>query len=609
MTRDRRLVLATVLLGWTAAASAQPASGPFPRPAPKFEVALERSVPVPMRDGVRLRADLYRPIGVAGKLPTVLLRTPYNKLAYHNNGAPRPNTPVSFFAGHGYAVVVQDVRGQYESDGFYRVDNDDGRDGYDTIDWIVKQPWATGKVGTYGCSYLGEVQLLLAKMRHPNHVAMIPQSASGAIGTAGGYYTNFGTFEGGALTLSTIFGWFRGAGHQVKNGPRPEIDFAAMLRTLPVNEMAKRAGYAPSEFADFVSKPPADSYWAAKGYLTDQDRFDTPALHVNSWFDVTPEQTMYAVDLLRKNSVSAAARNNQFVIMSPTTHCASEAATADTKVGDRTFGDARLDYYKIYLDWFDHWLKGVDNDVLKRPKVQYYVMGANEWRTSATWPAPGTKMVSYFLGSDRGANTASGDGTLTIAPPSRERKDTITYDPERPFPSRGGTICCTGNPADQPGAFDQSDLESRADLLVYSTAPLEQGLTIAGTVKAILYVSSDAKDTDFTGKLLDVDPEGRAWNVVNGIKRARYREGFAKTVWMEKDQVYRIEVSLKATAYRFGAGHRVRLHLSSSDFPAYDRNLNTGGDNSTETSWVKARNAIHSGPRSPSALVLPVAPR
>ena len=595
--------------GQPAAAMAQQPDGPFPRPAPRFEVTLERNLAVTMRDGVVLRADVYRPVGGSAKLPVVLMRTPYNKAAYHDNGVPRPASPAAFFAGQGYAVVVQDIRGQYQSDGFFQVQNDDGRDGYDTIDWVVKQPWATGKVGTYGCSYLGEVQLLLAKLHPPHHTAMIPQAASGATGSAGGFYTNWGAYEGGAFTLSTVFGWFRGNGHQVKNGPRPEVDFATMLRTLPVADMAKRAGYAESEFSKFVSNAPADSFWAAKGYLTDRDRFDTPALFVNSWLDVTPEQTMYLVDLVRRNSISATARNNQFVIMSPTTHCASEAATAATRVGDRTVGDARLDYYRIYLDWFDHWLKGIDNGVLQRPKVQYYLIGANGWRTAEGWPAPGTKVVPYYLASGRGANTASGDGTLGVTRPEREGHDTIGYDPERPFPSRGGTICCTGNPADQPGMFDQSDLESRADLLVYSTPPLETGVTIVGTVKAVLYVSSDAKDTDFTAKLLDVDPDGRAWNLVNGIKRARYREGLTKTVWMEKDRVYRVEVSLKATAYHFAPGHRIRLHVSSSDFPAYDRNLNTGGNNATETRWIKALNAVHFGPRYPSQVILPVAAR
>jgi len=588
-----------ILCGLWSRAGAQPAGGPVPRPEPKYKVETTRNVMVPMRDGVRLATDIYRPVGAGDRLPVVLIRTPYNKTA--NRGG--TNVTAEMFAGQGYVAVAQDVRGQYESEGRYEVEKDDPRDGYDTIDWIVKQGWSNGKVGTYGCSYLGEVQFLLAKMRHPNHTAMIPQSASGAIGPAGGYYTNWGAYEGGAFTLSTTFGWFRGAGHQVKNGPRPEIDFAATLKTLPLVEMARRSGYAESEYDEFVSHAPADPYWTAKGYLTDQDRFDTPALHVNSWLDVTPEQTLYAFNLMRRNAASARARDNQFVIMSPTTHCASEAASANTKVGEREVGDARLPYWKIYFDWFDYWLKGVQNDVLKRPKVQYYVTGKNEWRSADVWPLPGVRSTPYYLSSGGRANTAAGDGTLGTTKPAGEGKDTFVYDPGDPFPSKGGTICCTGNPADQPGIFDQSSAESRQDLLVYSTPPLAAGVTIAGTVTAVLFVSSDAKDTDFTAKLIDVDPQGRSWNVVNGIKRARYREGFTKKVWMEKGRVYNVEVSLKAAAHHFAPGHRIRLHISSSDFPAFDRNLNTGGNNFDETTWVKATNTVHHGS---SHVLLPV---
>jgi putative CocE/NonD family hydrolase len=358
-----------------------------------------------------------------------------------------------------------------------------------------------------------------------------------------------------------------------------------------------------------VSHPPADSYWADVPWLTDQDRFDTPAIHVNSWLDVTPEQTLYAFNLMRRNGVTARARDHQYVIMSPTTHCASEAATEHTMVGQRDAGDARYPYWSIYLNWFDHWLKGIDNGITAMPKVHYYVMGKNEWRQADRWPVPEMREAAYYLRSGpRGAVTSAGDGTLGTASPGTGGRDTFVYDPADPFPSRGGTICCTGNPADLPGIFDQTDLEARRDLLVYSTPPLERGVTIAGTVKLVVYVSSDARDTDFTAKLIDVDSRGRSWNVLNGIKRARYRDGYAKAVFMEKDQVYRVEVSLKATGYHFPAGHRIRLWVSSSDFPGYDRNLNTGGNNYDETRWVKATNSVHHGGRYASHLVLPVVP-
>jgi putative CocE/NonD family hydrolase len=272
-------------------------------------------------------------------------------------------------------------------------------------------------------------------------------------------------------------------------------------------------------------------------------------------------------------------------------------------VGDMIVGDARLGYWKIYLDWFDHWLRGIDNGATARPRVTYFVMHQG-WRTAPSWPVPGMTETSWYLTSGGRANTSSGNGAFATAPP-REGKDTWVYDPSDPVPSKGGTICCTGNPADVPGIFDQSGLESRPDILVYTSAPLASGLTIAGTVKLALVVSSDAKDTDFNAKLLDVDTEGRVWNIMNGVLRARYREGMTRKVLMEPGKTYQIEVSLKATAYHFRSGHRVRLHLTSSDFPLYDRNLNTGGNNFDEAAFVRATNTVHYGA---SRLVLPILP-
>ena len=559
---------------------------------------------VAMRDGVRLATNLYRPSVPGVRFPVILIRTPYNKEAM-----PFVTEPAKFFAGQGYLVATQDIRGKFQSEGEFAVQMKDGDDGYDTIGWIAQQPWSTGKVGTYGCSYMGETQILAAKLRHPNHTTMIAQSSTGATGPAGGFYTNWGTYEGGTITLSALFGWMGGAGSKVKGktGDLAHLDFPAMLKSLPLATMAERAGYPASDFKDFVTHPPADPYWDQMHYVRDDDRFDLPALHVNSWFDVTPEQTMYLFNLMRRTSVSARARDNQFVIMSPAAHCLSEAAGAPTKVGDREFGDARLPYWQIYLDWFDHWLKGADNAVTKRPHVQYYLTGLNQWRTAPSWPVPATKPTRYYLTSTEGAPTASGDGRFSVAAPKAGR-DSFRYDPDNPLPSRGGTVCCTGNPKDQPGAFDQSDLESRPDLLVYSTAPLERGVTIAGRVSASLVVSSDRKDTDFTVKLIDVDPAGRSWNVANGVLRARYRRGMTTPVWFTPGEAVRLEVSLKATAHHFAPGHRIRLWISSSDFPLHDRNLNTGGDNVTETSWLTATNTVHYGGSRASYLLLPITP-
>lgn len=590
-------------------ASIQNDAAKYETPTPKFGVEISKNIMVPMRDGVRLATDVYKPVDAGDKLPVIVMRTPYNKETYR--GA---IVPADFFAGQGYVVLVQDTRGKFQSEGTYSVQMADTEDGYDTIDWAAKQLWSTGNIGTYGCSYLGEVQYLLAKMQHPNHLAMIPQAASGAVGPAGGYYKNFGAYEGGAFTLSSVLGWFAVAGSKIKPADPTKgldytpdaIDFPAILRSLPTVDMAKRAGVTSTDFEDFVMHPPADPYWDQMHYLRDDDQFNTPALHVNSWLDLTPDATLYTFNLMRQNAQTPRAGDNQFVIISPTVHCASEGVTAHAKVGDLDVGDARLPYWRIYLDWFDYWLKGVDNDITQMPKVQYYVTGKNEWRSASAWPLPEMRFVPYYLSSIEGAVTGAGDGSLSTIKSVRNGSDRFAYDPEDPFPSRGGNICCTGDPNELPGVFDQSDLEVRPDLLVYSTPVLNEGITVAGPVKIVLYVSSSARDTDFTAKLIDVDEEGRAWNVVNGILRARYREGMDKTVWMQPDSVYRLEVNLKETAYHFAAGHSIRLYISSSDFPMYDRNLNTGGDNVTETTWVKAANTIHFSQKHASHLMLPV---
>ena len=590
------------------ATAAGPAGAQVPQPSispptARYEFEIQKNVMVRMRDGVLLATDIYRPRGAGDRLPVIMTRTPYNKSAIFY-----VTEPAKFFAGQGYIVVTQDIRGKFESDGEFAVQMKDGEDGYDTIDWISKQPWSTGKIGSYGCSYMGETQLLAAKLRHPNHTTMIAQSATGAMGPAGNFYTNWGTYEGGTVTLSALFGWMGGAGSKVKGkvADLAHLDFAAMLKSLPLATMAERAGYPPSDFRDFVTHGPTDAYWDQMHYIRDDDRFDLPTLHVNSWFDVTPEQTIYLFNMMRRTSVSARARDNQYVIMSPTAHCQSEYIGNPSMVGDRNFGDARLPYFKLYLDWFDHWLKGIDNGVTRRPHVQYYVTGANAWRTAPTWPVPGTTVTPYYLWSTRGARTGSGDGQLTPSPPVRAGSDTFRSDPDNPVPSRGGTVCCTGNPKDQPGAFDQVDLESRPDLLVYTTPLLRKPVTIAGAVRAVLYLSSDARDTDFAAKLIDVDSAGRSWNVVSGILRARYRQSMAKPVMMDRGRTYRIEVSLKATAHQFQPGHRIRLWVTGSDFPLHDRNLNTGGDNVTETTGVTATNTVHFGGTNVSRLLLPV---
>jgi putative CocE/NonD family hydrolase len=294
------------------------------------------------------------------------------------------------------------------------------------------------------------------------------------------------------------------------------------------------------------------------------------------------------------------------VIIAPTTHCAFNGANAETKVGELMVGDARLHYWETYLAWFDRWLRGNEHAIDSLPRYQYYVIGRNAWRTSDRWPVKGMQETPFYLASTGGANTAKGNGQLVLGKPARASVDTFTYDPANPVPSRGGSICCTGNPKDQPGSYDHADIEQRGDVLVYSTDLLREGLELTGPMKAVIALSSDAPDTDITVKVLDVFPDGRAMNMQEGITRVRYRDGFDRARPMAPGAVYDVPVDLHATSWYLPAGHRLRVEISSSSFPRFDRNLNTGGKNYDETTWRKAKNTVHHSPAHASRLILPV---
>jgi putative CocE/NonD family hydrolase len=586
-----------------------------PAPEPRYSTRVEKSVLVPMRDGVKLSTDLYYPVGADGRLPAILVRTPYNK----NLGSAGSTR----FVGHGYVVAIQDVRGKYESEGEYTVSAPDTDDGYDMMSWIVAQPWSNGKIGTYGCSYLGENQVETAKRRHPAHAAMLPQAASGSL-------QYFGALRGGAFELASSTDWFRSQGSKVRpvltpNGSRegflsatrlydlavktPRVDMRTALRGLPLVELLQRMGAPPTEWEGFLTHEPLDPWWDQFGYIQEGHRFDTPALFIDSWYDYGPADMLRLQDMVRRGSTSERARSNVFAVLGPTTHCAYERGASErTVVGTRDVGDARLEFFGLYLRWFDHWLKGIDNGVTTMPRFQIYVMGRNVWRGEAEWPLERTQWTRYYLHSGGRANGRLGDGTLSLVPPRREPPDRFVYDPASPVPTLGGPDWGASNPDLLPGAMDQSTLEMRHDVLVYTTPPLEQGVEVTGPVRLVLYVSSDAKDTDFTAKLVDVYPDGRAFNVQEGILRARYRQGFDRKVWMEAGQVYQLEIGLEVTSNFFPAGHRIRLEASSSNFPRFDRNLNTGGNNWDETAWRVATNTVHHEARYPSHLVLPIVP-
>jgi hypothetical protein len=311
-----------------------------------------------------------------------------------------------------------------------------------------------------------------------------------------------------------------------------------------------------------------------------------------------------------RNTARGEAAGQQYAIIAPTLHCSYKRATENTVVGERSVGDARYDYDGLTYGWFDVFLKGEKSALLDTlPRVRYYTMGINRWQSSDTWPPRGAAPMTFYLGSGGGANTLSGDGVLGTRPPGRDTPDTFAYDPMNPVPSYGGNVCCTGN-AVQGGAFDQRKMEARPDILVYSTEPLKEGLEVSGPIDITLYASSDAKDTDFSVKLIDVYPDGAAYNLDETIQRMRYRDGYDKApVWMEQGKVYKVTFQPMTTSNYFEAGHRIRIEVSSSNFPRFDRNMNTGGNNYDETTGVVAHNAIHHARQYPSTLTVSVVRR
>jgi putative CocE/NonD family hydrolase len=592
-------------------------SAPFAFPEPHYDVRLDASVMVAMRDGVHLATDLYFPIGAHEPLPVILTRTPYDKNTYRTE-----SSEMRMFAGQGFVVAVQDVRGKFESWGEYTVSAADREDGYDTISWLVEQPWSNGRVGTYGCSYLGENQMMLAAMRHPNHAAMIPQAAGGAVGSAGGFYSYFGLFDNGVPALAGFLGWFRSYGSKeqppstasgepgpVEREPveLPEVkDWQAVWRSLPTADQLKVAGGPPTDYEECMTRSLTDPWWDSLGYLRDEDRYDVPALHVNSWYDFGAAQTLFLFRALQDNAETERGRDNQFMVMSPSTHCGSELLPANAIVGELPVGDPRLDYWSLYIDWFDHWLRDVDNGVTDGPRVRYYVTGANEWRTAPDWPAPGLRTAEYFLHSNGGARGRQGDGWLSSEPPGEEPGDTFIYNPENPVPTVGGSDCCWGTEDEKPGALDQSTLELRDDLLVYTSAELESPVEVIGAAELALYLSTDVPDTDIVAKLIDVFPDGRAFNIQEMILRARYRKGVDWPALLQPGEVHLLRIRLSPSAHVFLPGHRIRLDITGSNFPRYERNLNTGGNSSTDTEWQVATITVHHSDGQASLLLLPV---
>ena len=599
---------------------------------------IERKVMVPMRDGKRMQADIYRPKDESKKYPIIFSRTPYNFNYWDVElGAPRDMTAELEAVKHGYVYIEMNERGRYFSEGDYDILGVPLTDSDDALDWMGGLPFSSDKVGLIGCSSTAEWQLAVASRGNKALTTMIPESFGAGVGRVGPYYEQGNWFRGGAVQM--LFGtWLYDYGLQTNDGKPnfpsgmsqqelvaaaksydlsahpPTVDWSKALWHLPEKDTLAAVGSQHGIYADttpsgqpgMIMRTPNDPAWYKGGLWNDSMRINIPGLWFMTWYDVSVAPNLAAYNYVRKTADPAIA-NEQYAIIAPVPHCSYKRASEHTIVGERDMGDARLDYDALTYAWFDHFLKGDDNGVLaKTPKVQYYTMGSNKWQSSDTWPPAGVVPVKYYLASSGHANSLNGDGALLTAPEPKDAADKFTYDPMNPVTTHGGGFCCMG--ADlKPGAIDQRNMEARDDVLVYSTGVLKEGIEVSGPIDFTIYVSSDAKDTDFTVKLIDVLPDGTAYNIEENIQRARYRDGYDKPpVWTEKDKVYKITFQPMQTSNYFAAGHQLRLEVSSSNFPRFDRNLNTGGDNVSETQVVVAHNQVHHSAQFPSSITLSV---
>lgn len=597
---------------------------------------IDRKLMVPMSDGKRMATDVYRPKDTSKKYPIIFVRTPYNFNYWDVKlGAPRDMTAELDAVKRGYAYVEMNERGHFFSEGNYDILGAPLSDGDDELKWMSSQPWSNGKVGTIGCSSTAEWQLAVAAQGNPAFAAMIPQGFGAGVGRVGPYYEQGNWYRGGAVQMLFI-SWLYGEQNQVRPmfppkttqeelirvsksfdlaQQQPPVNWAEALAHLPEMDIYKAIDGPHGIFADrmevstggaMIKRAPNDPAWYRGGLWNDKMKINVPGLWFMSWYDVSVGPNLAAYNYVRKTARPDIA-SKQYAVIAPTLHCGYKRATENTVVGERRMGDARLDYDALTYGWFDFFLKGEQNQILeKTPKVRYFTMGSNKWQTSDTWPPTGAQPMTFYLSSEGKANSLNGDGALASALPSTDAADEFVYDPMNPVPSYGGNVCCTGN-AVTGGAFDQRKMEARADILVYTSEPFKEDTEVSGPIDATLYVSSDAKDTDFTVKVVDVYPDGKAYNLDETIQRARYREGYEKPpVWMQKGKVYQIALQPMTTSNLFPAGHRVRIEVSSSNFPRFDRNMNTGGNNYDETAGVVAHNAIHHSKQYPSQVTLSV---
>jgi putative CocE/NonD family hydrolase len=534
-------------------------------------------VPVAMRDGVRLSTNAYLP-SEHGRFPTILVRTPYNKGADIT-----PNYEA--FVEHGYAVVVQDVRGRYESEGAFQPLTQEILDGDDTLNWIARQPWSDGKIGMMGGSYAGITQWKAALANNPHLKAIFPV-VSGWDEYRDRYYSS-----GGAFKLGYRLEWLA----ENLRAPGYHQDFSKFVLHLPVRSCDVPAlGWTSPLWRDVMEHPSFDAFWKSVSTKEHIGRVHVPVFSVGGWYDNFVESDLAAFAALHKSTGLSR------TLIGPWAHNMS-IPFEGVDFGD----DSRVAVRSLQLEWFDQWLKGKDSPLLSQPPVKIFVMGANQWRQGQEWPPESAQARNFYLESDGKANSLLGDGALADKPGRKAPADTFEFDPNRPAPTLGGAVCC--NPAVFPwGPFDQREVEKRKDVLVYTTKPLKQPVEVAGPVQVSLWVSTTARDTDFTAKLVDVFPDGAARNLSDGILRLRYRNSIEKPELARPGDVYRIAIDAGVTSNVFLKDHRIRVEISSSNFPRFDRNPNTGGLVADARRLVKANQVIYHDGAHPSCLTMMV---
>ena len=581
----------------------------------QYRVIRERNVMVPMRDGVRLATDVYRP-DAPGRFPVLVTRGPYGKDTYADN----QEHSIWFFPQRGYVVVSQDCRARFDSEGdYYDPLFQEANDGYDTVEWAARQPWANGRVGTTGQSYLGATQYTLAGAAPlPPHLqTMAPVSASSDFHQSWVYHTG-GAMEWGWMVPYAIHkgrNTLERAGRQDLLAQMDEYvlesdNFARPLsdqwyRHLPLRDWIDRLKETAPYFSEYFDQELDGPYWWKINLLRQAHHIDLPMFHVSSWYDIFLEGALNSYQALRDRAPTAKARNGQKLLVGPWAHIRPYTAPTSGDTGDIDFGpDASIELHEHLLRWYDYWLKDIQTGVMDEPPVSIFVMGENHWRAENEWPLARTHYTRYYLHADGPANTRHGAGALSTAPPGDEPADSYVYDPGDPAPTRRGSTLIIPH-----GVEDQRSVEDRQDVLAYTSEPLPRDLEITGPISVRLFASSTAVDTDFTAKLVDVRPDGYAHNLQDGIIRARFRSSVSEPSLIEPRRVYEYEIDLWSVSHLVKAGHQIRLEVSSSNFPRFDRNPNTGAPIGQDSRMETARQTVHHSGDYPSHVVLPIIPR